>query len=367
MPLKTASDLLNKYRKGTCSQEEKAMIENYLVFDGITENQLNDVELDTHLNELKTRISKIPGKFKLWPYIAAAAAILLVLSAGILFYNAHPAGSSVQQLNAKTDIPAGKNMATLTLADGKVINLSSNKTGVVVAANGITYNDGALAGRHPELASGSHTSNNTMTLTAATPTGGTYQITLPDGTNVWLNAASNIKFPQQFSGKTRRIILEGEGYFEVFKDPNHPFIIETASQNVEVLGTHFNVNAYPDENKTITTLLEGAIKTAGVILKPGEQAILRKGNVQVLKVNTNIATAWKNGEFMFSNESLESIMRKISRWYNVEISYQTPALKSELFGGTISKFGNVSEVLQMLELTGTVHFRIEGRRITIMK
>jgi transmembrane sensor len=368
MPQKTATNLLNKYRKGKCSPQEKALIENYIIFDGITENQLTDDQINSHLDDLEVRIAKIPVKIKLWPYIAAAAVIVISIATGILFYTFQGQGLTVRELNAKTNIPPGKNIATLMLASGKVINLIDTKTGVIIKESTLSYDDGTkIGGNNSEAVSAIQNSKTNLLLTASTPKGGTYKVTLPDGTAVWLNAASKLKFPIKFSGKYRKIFFEGEAYFEVFKDPEHPFIVETPNQQVQVLGTHFNVNAYADELESKITLVEGAVKTAGVILKPGEQAIQTPSGTKVVKVNTNIAIAWKNGEFMFSNERLESIMKKISRWYNVEIIYQTPALKNELFGGTISKFGNVSEVLQMLELTGTVHFKIEGRRITIMK
>lgn len=374
MSKKTAAILLKKYQTGTCSPEEKAIVENYIIFDGIIENQFSNAELDMHMNDLTARLNMIHARRKLWPYMVSAAAVLLIISTFLLFNKFKEHGLTVQELTAETDIHAGKNMATLTLANGKVITLSKAKTGVVINSSVLKYNDGSIVGHdagpdHDTETSMDGTGQNSPEelLTASTLKGGTYRITLPDGTEIWMNAASTLKFPVRFSGSERRVILDGEAYFEVFKDHKHPFIVEAADQRVQVLGTHFNINAYQDEPDLKTTLLEGSVKTSGITLKPGEQAVEQQGRVKVSNVNTSIATAWKNGEFRFNNERLESIMRNISRWYNVDITYKIPALKNELFSGAISRYGNVSEVLQMLELTGTVHFRIEGRRITIMK
>ena len=288
------------------------------------------------------------------------------------------------------DVAPGSNGATLTLANGKVINLSDAKTGVVIGNEKLAYDDGTDLGQpalnsvqgHPELVSGSRT---IQALTATTAKGQTYQFTLPDGTKVWLNADSKLEFPSNFSGAKQRIVsLSGEGYFEVAKDKAHPFIVESGNQQVEVLGTHFNINAYTTEGKTKTTLLEGAVRVSSsrqsaatrdlpmrrddVVLKPGQQSELSNtasGKIKVTEVDLEDAIAWKEGYFLLDNDDFEGIMNKISRWYNVDIVYDTMPQDIQ-FGGRVSRTRNVSAVLEALERTGKVKFKIEGRRITVL-
>jgi len=202
--------------------------------------------------------------------------------------------------------------------------------------------------------------------------GGEYQVVLADGTKVWLNALSSIRFPTSFKGSERKVEITGEAYFEVAKNARMPFRVIGGSQTVEVLGTHFNINAYPDESAVATTLLEGSVKVAmhdgqAKVLKPGEQALIFKENnsFRVKEVDAEDAVAWKNGYFQFNDDDLKTIMNQLSRWYNVEIVYQQANLDQK-FGGTISRSKNLSQVLRILELTGNVRFRVEGRRITVM-
>ncbi len=207
----------------------------------------------------------------------------------------------------------------------------------------------------------------------STPNGGQYQISLPDGSKVWLNAASSLRFPVSFASlANRRVELKGEAYFEVAKDKNHPFIVSSAGQTIEVLGTHFDVNSYGDGEKLRTTLLEGSIKlTAGAnakILMPGQQSVVSNGKgIVVSTVNTNQSVAWKEGYFSFKNENLENIMWSVSRWYDVEIEFEDNDLKDDIFWGTVSRFAKVGDVLKVLERTGEVHFNIQGRKIVVSK
>jgi len=208
--------------------------------------------------------------------------------------------------------------------------------------------------------------------TISTPVGGQYTVVLPDGSKVWLNAASSLKFPTAFTGTERRVELTGEGYFEVAKNKHMPFKVNFNREEVEVLGTHFNISAYPDEAVTRTTLLEGSVRISKnnikKILVPGQQAIssMQTGGFNIAEVNTDEAIAWKNGLFLFHNENIRSIMKKIARWYNVDVNYQGSFTNQE-YGGRISQSKNLSEILKNLELTGTIHFKIEGRRVTVME
>jgi ferric-dicitrate binding protein FerR (iron transport regulator) len=211
--------------------------------------------------------------------------------------------------------------------------------------------------------------------TLSTARGETYRVRLPDSTAVWLNAASSLKFPVSFSGKkTRSVELSGEAYFEVFEDKAHPFVVRTDQQEVRVLGTHFNVSSYPDELYASTTLVEGAVNVSRpalpdaktILLKPGQRSLLRSGNLEVSNVDTQEAIAWKNGDFMFKNEHIESIMRKLSRWYDIEVSYEGD-MSDLIFIGVVSRSKNISAVLKIMESTGNIHFKIEGRRVTIRR
>ncbi|MNL25661.1 fec operon regulator FecR [compost metagenome] len=208
--------------------------------------------------------------------------------------------------------------------------------------------------------------------TLSTSNGETYKVRLPDHSEVWLNAASTLKFPASFSSsKIRKVELIGEGYFEIAKDKSKPFIVKTAQQEVEVLGTHFNINSYLEEASVKTTLIEGRIKISGKsssrILRPGQQSTFSgKGDILLTDADVDAAIAWKNNQFMFDSENIQVIMRMIARWYNVDIEY-VGEISDEKFGGGVSRFDDVSKVLKSLESTNKVHFKIEGKKILVSK
>jgi transmembrane sensor len=362
------------------------------------------------LEETKTTIdnylgvSVAPRRAKLWPRIAVAAAAVAAIILGTWLYVNEIASSQKAPRNdgvVMNDIAPGKNTATLTLANGKTINLSDAKTGVTIDASTLTYNDGTSVtsssrGTEGTLGHADSRDPSAVGMTrVATPRGGTYQVTLPDGTRVWLNADSKIEFPSQFNGAQRKIILAGEAYFEVSHNKSKPFVVQTDKQEVTVLGTHFNINSYADEGSTKTTLLEGSVSVSSLlsssslrgrteesrgnlpgrgpsttqreatILKPNQQSILTDNRIKVETVDPADALAWKSGLFVFNNEELESVMRKISRWYNVDVQYAKGANTSEVFAGSINRFENVSRILEMLEKAGDVKFKIEGRTIIV--
>jgi transmembrane sensor len=402
-----AKALLEKYRNGTCTETELAILESWLhtfELDGL--KKLNQQDWATI--EMTTAPVIADGRFaratvRLFPRIAVAAAAVAAITLGVWFYYAssingrHPEFSSGSPL--ANDIAPGRNTATITLANGKTITLSDAKVGVVIGDNKLAYNDGSKIDdsslRGIEAIS--------STLTASTPRGGTYQITLPDGTKAWLNAASSIKFPSSFAGaKQRRIEMTGEVYLEVTKDKKHPFIVESKGQEVEVLGTHFNINSYADEGSTKTTLLEGSVRVSSLlssramakdlgptglgttallgpsklgmtgslgeaaILKPGQQSIISGSKrIAVANVDANDAVDWKNEEFVFKRETLQSIMRKVSRWYDVEVVYDKGIDVTETFSGVVSRKKNISEVLQLMGLNGQLKFKIENKKVYI--
>lgn len=317
---------------------------------------------------------KAGRQFKLWPRIAVAASVILV--AGIGLWLSRPAILNwfPGVIHPSTDIAPGKNTAILTLSNGKTITLSGKHSGVVMGDGKLTYNDGSAI--HPAALNGRSPDGQPDEMVVTTPRGGTYQVTLPDGTRIWLNADSKISFPSRFSGKNRKVLLNGEAYFEVAKvrvkasGPRMPFIVESKGQEVEVLGTHFNINSYPDESSIKTTLLEGSVRVssfqfhASSILKPGMQSVLTAKGITVQQLeNADAVISWQSGYFTFKRENLDEIMRKVSRWYDVKVVFEDETIKSIPFSGSITRFAKVSELLTMLELTDKVEFRMEGKTI----
>ena len=309
---------------------------------------------------------------RLWQ--ATAAAAILVLGFGLYWWlglkeSSKMADQNTRQTTALADLPPGGNKAVLTLGDGSEIILDSAKNGNL----GNQGNSNITKSKTGELIynEGSAKAVNAIVFnTVTTPKGGQYHIVLPDGSGVWLNAASSLKFPTSFTGKERRVEITGEVYFEVMHNAKMPFIVKINETEVAVLGTHFNVMAYPDEKTLKTTLLEGAVKVSragkSATLSPGQQASITTsiGNIRVLaNVDTEKEMAWKNGYFQFEDENLESIMRQVARWYDVDVNYDGNMSK-EHFTGRLPRNANVSKVLKILSLSG-VKFRIENKTINV--
>lgn len=324
----------------------------------VPENALDAAKKQTILNYIynyqELQANHQPKKARLLPKLAAIAAAVVLIISGIWFYTGNSVVNRNSEIANQNDIKPGKNSATITLPDGSKVSLSDQKTGVVVGASKISYSDGSTVA----LLSG--------TTTITTPRGGTYQVVLPDGTRVFLNADSKLEFPGKFSGRERRVKLNGEAYFVVVHNSKMPFKVESAGQVVEDIGTEFNINAYADEHSTKTTLVEGSAKVNEVILKPNQQASLNGTQINVKNVDTELFIAWKNNQFIFEHDDIRYIMRMISRWYNVEIEYQGE-LPVTTFTGAVSRFANVSEVLRPLESTGQVKFKIEGMKILVSR
>ncbi|SMD14007.1 FecR family protein [Pedobacter nyackensis] len=323
-----------------------------------------------------TRKSVIPGKTpqRLYQNIwfRVAAILLVVLSIGMLFY----LNNQTLRQNSSTslaDSNASKSLSSvsiLKLSDGKVVELDSVKNGLILIANGAKISkskDGQLI---YDISSGSG-NNQPEFHTLFTAKGKEYQVNLPDGTRVWLNSSSELIFPTRFSGSDRTVQLNGEAYFEVAKNKDKPFKVSAHGTTVRVLGTHFNIMAYDDEEAVTTTLLEGAVKVGmanrELTIAPGQQAIVKRaGNsIVVSEVNIADAMAWKNGYFKFQDEDIKSIMKKVCRWYDVEVEYQGD-VDDQRFGGTFYRAKSLAELLNYLEKLGTVKFKIAGRRIIVM-
>ncbi len=319
-------------------------------------------------------VGGIPERQKIkpnnWIKYAIAATLALTLSIGFYFFKGKPEIRTDQIATTVKELKPGTNTAVLTLGNGTKIVLDHVK-GNVAAQHGIQITktaNGRIVYKLQDPILASKQEFNTI----ETPRGGQYQILMSDGSTVWLNAHSSLKYPISFAAKERVVELRGEAYFEIAKNKKSPFKVLAGKQVVEVLGTHFNINSYEDEPNVKTTLLEGSIRVSvtktnqNKVLRPGQQALFGGNNLLVNQVDAEEAVAWKNGYFNFSNTNLETIMRQVSRWYNVEVVYQDNKVKNQLFSGNVSRFENASQVLSVLELTGLVHFKIEGRRIIAM-
>jgi transmembrane sensor len=375
--------LAGKIADGNPTDEEILIYNTYL---NQIQNEEQGWDTDTMGNpqrvsdELKGRIEQIKDRpvqkdknFPPYVYLIGLAASVLIVFAVFLKFDKGPDTSHQTVLLKKAIVPGG-NKATLTLADGRQIILDQTQNGRLANEKNILISksgNGKLVFQSigQILDPADSMSRNVV----STPNGGQYEVNLSDGTKVWLNARSSLKFPAAFKGKTRKVELSGEAYFEVAKNPEQPFIVSSDHMNVKVLGTHFNVKAYDDDQQSRTTLLEGSVSLSSghgqALLKPGQQGLLnqRTGKLAVSAApdGGEGSVAWKNGDFMFVNEDIYTVMRQISRWYDVDIEYKGD-FKDLQFRGVISRFKNITEVLKLLQLTDAVHFKVVGRRVIVM-
>ena len=374
--------LCEKYLNGTCSLQEESLLKQHQEKLGI-----GDDVWDTELLGQQDRIKKLVQqklqqslpqqqtnvvRINRWWY--AAAAILIFAIAGVYFIKADKSNQTYTAANnikkAPADIQPGSSKAVLTLSTGKSIVLDGAGNGLISQQGGTAISktgNGLIVKNADGTTAADATALNTITI----PRGGKYDITLPDGTRVWLNSSSSLTFPTAFKGSERKISLVGEAYFEVAKNKNMPFKINVnGKQVVEVLGTHFNVTAYADERDITTTLLEGSVKinyqNKSTLIKPGEMAVNNLGaGVTVLPADIDEVMAWKNGMFMFNNENIISTMKKISRWYDVDVVFKGNMDHVNLIGN-YSRNKSLTNLLKNIELMDKVHFVIEGRRITVI-
>lgn len=301
-------------------------------------------------------------------WFSLAASILIVLGLGLwLRTDKHTLKSDFKESSIKeTPILPGSNTAILTLADGSKISLDTMQTGTITTADSIQITKdetGQISYRHAVESN----RGKPITHSLETPKGGQYALVLPDGTKVWLNADSKIRYLSEFIGPTREVELEGEAYFEVTPNAKKPFIVKTPQQHVQVLGTSFNVYAYPQETEQ-TTLLEGSVNiksdTQEVPLAPGQQAnISTTQQLKKIRVDPSLFTAWKNGDFSFHNTHLKDVMNQISRWYNIDIVYDKESSNLRL-NGIVSRSKHLDTVLEVLEMTGKVKFQLETNKKT---
>lgn len=337
-------------------QKVQEEVEQYALFD--TEQAWLSLEqaMDRTLSRKKI--------WRLWQ--AYAAGVMLIIGVGLFWlYRTEPAGTVVAE---QKSIMPGETTAILVLENGQEIVLQGMKDTCLVLGKGEVLR----VNREEEL---------TYDVTVwqggperhilKVPRGGEYKITLDDGTEVWMNSASELSYPVHFTGLERRVRLSGEAYFQVARNEHMPFIVETKGMDIRVLGTVFNVMAYADESKSVVTLVEGKVQVhsaeeqTGVILQPGEQVAVGKEGMTVRQVNTKFATSWIHDRFAFEHEKMEEVMRKLARWYNVDFIFVNPDRKQKSFTGSLPKYADVSKVLKIMEMTTNVRFEVKGETIEI--
>ncbi|HET6994911.1 MAG TPA: FecR domain-containing protein [Chitinophagaceae bacterium] len=362
-------DTLTTAEKNELDDWIKASDDNMRLFDELTDEKnlkqslewYDGMDTETALQQSKEKIRFAGKRVRLWPYSVAAS---LLLAVGILFYFKPWSKSSTSPplVTQSNDISPAEGKATLTLENGAVVTIGSKDT-IINGQIKITQDKSEIM--YSQQASSASLVYHTLTV----PRKGHYKLLLPDGTIVWLNAESSIRYPVAFGDNERKVYVTGETYFEVAKDKARPFRVISDDVSIEVLGTKFNVNAYSNEPYTAATLVEGSILvTKGSnenILKPGQQAQLSATGFNIAAVETKDIIAWKNNQFRFINTPLEAIMRQVERWYDAEIVYEDKP--ADHFNAEISRDEPLSKLLRKLELTKRVHFKIENNKVIVMK
>lgn len=391
-PIPYLQRLMRRYVSGKASRPEAEFLDKwYDHFGQRPGDELDEAALRERdrvlLEALNQRIDSQEGARVRSLYVRRVwqvAAMLLIIAGGYWFLRpaagkADVPGGAVAAVMTGKDKGPGGNKAVLTLANGQQIALGSGSRGVQqgqVAT--IVLDSGSVSYRGDRTGGGAEVYN-----TLATPRGGQYRVVLADGTKVWLNSTSSLRFPERFSTGQRVVELSGEAYFEVAHDQQHPFVVKTADMDVKVLGTSFNVMAYPNEPQHRTTLIEGSVRLSGRmqdahseggqelragvqdgLLRPGEQGGFDKGVLHIGSADTESAMAWKEGKFRFTNADIQTIMRQVARWYDVEVEYKG-ALPVGRLSGAFSRLQNVSNLLELLEEACDAHFSMEGNTVVV--
>ncbi|MBD1424468.1 FecR family protein [Sphingobacterium arenae] len=379
--------LCRKYIDRSISEEEVAEMLDYFKDHGIPDkfDQLlgeefskavestNPTEQIEHLTDkvklnLKQHVAS-KRKSDLYRWLPYVAAVLIFGTVGVSWFIFSPKADDT--IVSEMNIMPGGNKATITLADGRVLTLDESREGIIIEGQEVTYNDGTSTVLALE-------SSSPQKLTLTTPRGGTYRVTLADGSMVWLNAESTLKYPSHFAKGERVVELEGEAYFEVKRVQTEssdvhfqPFKVVSANQTITVLGTEFNVSAYHDEDDTKTTLVDGKVRIQAaqdrknITLFPGEQGISGQGGLGKNKVDVSDYIDWKNGEFVFRNETAKEVLHRIARWYDIEIDYRKYLPADEIFSGSISRQSNLQTVLNIMQEAGDLAFEIENRTVIV--
>ncbi|RFM29303.1 FecR domain-containing protein [Chitinophaga silvisoli] len=369
--------LLTKYLDGQCNAAETAELYSWLQASGSHrallktmqqefQNAFNTqqeipVEISDRIEtKLLQSITETKPKTKihtLWYYAAASVAAAIIL---LLILKQPTPELANKPITVAASITPGTNKAVLTLSNGSTVFLDSAGNQVISqGATTVLQKNGQL--QYDSKASSEATVYNTLTV----PRGGQFNIILPDGSHVWLNAASSLRYPTSFNGKDRRVDITGQGYFEVAPNAKQPFIVQVNNMEIQVLGTAFDVMAYSDEKSVNTTLIQGAVKVNDKRLLPGQQALMdpATGDITIRNADVEQVIAWKTGFFEFDNARLSDILRQLSRWYDIDINYKQTT-NERLLGGRISRSLPLSDILHMLEANGPV-FELVGRKLTV--
>jgi transmembrane sensor len=370
--------LLSRYRNGESTPEEIAEVESYYNYIAAkTDFASADIDFGAIGEEIWNNIhsaglSRSEKTFSISSVSKVAAAVLLVAFTTGIYFLTKTKNKEKTEITQNEDFPPGGYNATLTLANGKDIDLGTAKIGPLAMQNGmrISKQDSDLI--IYQAVNPDDVELSTVINTITTPNGGEYRVMLPDGSMVFLNAASSLKYPANFTSATREVYLTGEGYFEVIKNPRQPFIVMSSKQNVKVLGTHFNIRSYPD-GPVVTTLTEGSVSVSTLDtsspqqqhqLKPGQQAMFKSGWLSIKDVDTTHAIAWKNGLFFFSQTPIRDALREISRWYNVNVDYNSIP-EGQKVGATCHKSDSLSTLLKSIGKMTNLRLVVKRRIITI--
>lgn len=375
--IKTIAGLIRKHIENTLSESERIQLDNWLgqsenncrVFEQICREkfieQSRTEELLFNAGDAYQRFRKtLPKKqirtWRMWG--KAAASVLILIGAGWVAWHKF----SPQQTPETTAITAGSKVARLVLAGGKTLELRGEMQDTLLYGGAQLYASGSHL-KYVATETLSEPAFNSLEI----PRKGEFAMTLSDGTKVWLNSETTLRFPAVFSGKERRVFLEGEAYFEVQKDPEHPFIVDLGKSSIEVLGTSFNVHSYKNEPDSRTTLAQGRVKIrldgAQLELAPGEQGIINgsQKTLEKRKVNVNLYTSWKDGRFIFRQENLEEIMNTMSRWYDINVFFTSEKAKKVIFSGNLERYDDFTQIIRMLSMTQMANFQIKGNNIFI--
>jgi len=377
--------LAEKIAQGTANDEEMAQYNQWYNHfhhsqQAWDEKLLGDRQEKAHVlfeqihQQLHDR-RKTRGRSSIIKIVAAAACFTLVTATVyVLLHNRSAerpiSATALAEASRSTPIKPGGNKAVLTLSDGKRITLDDASNGQLADEQGLSIKkttEGQLVYEVKKVEPEGPLAFNTI----ETPRGGQYQVVLPDGSKVWLNAASSLTYSTTFSKKERKVILKGEAYFEVAPATKHPFVVQTDHQQINVLGTRFNVNAYEDEGLVQTTLLDGAVKVRVSnhehVLKPGQQSILRQTDQAffIQAADLEKVMAWKNGYFIFNKENLHSVMRQVARWYDVDVRFNGSEKQEDIFVGRLPRSADITDILKVLKLS-KVRYKMEGRTLMLL-
>ncbi|AZS29655.1 FecR family protein [Butyricimonas faecalis] len=383
---KEIHELLLAYLRDDISEEEMIRLQGWLdenerhrkLLDELRDKEVLQQEIGAYASfdtsrrwiQLKEEMDKTSRKRRLllrvWKSVAAV--FVVAVAGGLLYWQITDSARPVEEQVLVAQIRPGETQAVLITGKGQqlllqglkdtCLDITGNETLKISKDGSLEYSLSALS-RMPEW----HT--------LQVPRGGEYKIVLDDGTEIWLNSASELKYPAHFVGNERRVCLVGEAYFQVARNEAAPFIVETRDMDVKVLGTSFNVSAYEDEENSHATLVEGRVevddKVNGekVTLTPGEQALLQGKEMVVREVNTKLYSMWRLDRFTFASEDMEGVIRKLSRWYNVNFFFSNSSMKQKRFTGSLPKYSDISQVLKMIEMTTDIKFQVKGNTIII--